>query len=378
MARRGHGEGSITRRKDGRYQAALTLENHKRKYFYGETRKEVQDKLNRALYEQKQGTLTTGPQQTVKAYLERWIEQVVKLTRRANTYKGYRSVVECHLVPALGHIKLQKLTVEHIQAFLAQKQGQLKPSMIGYVRSVLSSALKNAMKWGLVARNVANLADVPQAERYEGQVLTVEQARKLLEAARGSRLDALLLVAVTTGMRQGELVALRWSDLDLEKGILQVRHNLTWVRGMGYVEGEPKTKKGRRKIVLSSVVIEALKAHRVRQEEARIKMGDRWQDRGLVFCNVYGGYWHGNRVWLFFKKLLKGAGLPDVRFHDLRHGAATVLLAAGVDLKVVSELLGHSSVAITADIYAHVLPEQQQAVVRKMDDLYGPSSSLQG
>ncbi len=163
------------------------------------------------------------------------------------------------MIPALGHIKLQKLTAEHVQAFLAEKQGQLKPSMIGYIRSVLSSALEERHEMGVYCvRTLLNWLMFLTAERYEGQVLTVEQARKLLEVARGSRLDALLLVAVTTAMRQGELVALRWSDVDLEKGILQVRHNLAWVRGMGYVEGEPKSKKGRRKIALSGPVIEAI------------------------------------------------------------------------------------------------------------------------
>jgi integrase len=140
---------------------------------------------------------------------------------------------------------------------------------------------------------------------------------------------------------------------------------------MGYVEGEPKSKAGRRKILLSSVVVRALKEHQMRQEEARVKMGARWQEHGLIFCNIYGSYFNPGHVWYLFKKLLKAAGLPNVRFHDLRHSVATVLLAAGVDLKVISELLGHSSVAITADIYAHVLPEMQQEVVRKMDDLYG-------
>src|SRR2546421_653383 len=140
----------------------------------------------------------------------------------------------------------------------------------------------------MVARNVAKLVDLPHAERYEGQILTVEQARKLLEAARGSNLDALLLVALTTGMRRGELVALRWNDVDLEKGIVQVRHNLTWVHGMGYVEGEPKSKAGRRKIMLSSVVVAALKEHKMRQEEARIKMGDRWQEVVKRMDDLYG------------------------------------------------------------------------------------------
>jgi integrase len=373
MARRGHGEGSITRRKDGRYQAAITLENHKRKYFYGKTRKDVQDKLNKALYEQKQGTLVTGPQRTLQVQLERWLEQVAKLTLRPNTYKGYRSAINCHLVPALGHIQLQKLTIGHLQAFYAEKAAMLKPRSLAIMNAALSGALEDALKQGFVARNVAKLVDLPRVERYEGQVLTVEQAKKLLEAARGSRLDALLLVVVTTGLRRGEVVALRWNDIDLEKGVLQVRHTLARIAGRGLVEGEPKSKAGRRKIALSRVVIEALKAHRVRQLEARIKMGDRWKEGGLVFCNAHGTYFEPSHVWYLFKQLLKSAGLPDVRFHDLRHSAATVLLAAGVPLKVVSELLGHSSIAITADTYAHVLPEMQQEVVRKIDELYGSS-----
>ncbi len=373
MGRKGHGEGSITRRKDGRYQGAITLENHKRKYFYGETRKEVQDKVNTALYEQKKGTLATGPQQTLRVHLERWLEQVCKLTMRPNTYKTYRSAIYCHLVPALGHIKLQKLTVGDLQAFYAVKRAKLKPRSLSIMNAALKDALEDALKQGLVARNVAKLVDLPRAERYEGQILTVEQARKLLAVARGSRLDALLLVAVSTGLRRGELVALYWDDVDLEKRILQVRHNLTWVHGMGYVVGEPKSRAGRRKIALSSVVVETLKEHKMRQEQARMKMGEKWQGYGLIFCNTHGGYFNPTRVWYLFKQLLKRAGLPDVRFHDLRHGAATVLLAAKMDLKAVSELLGHSSVAITVDIYQSVLPEQQQAIVDKMDDLYGDS-----
>ena len=371
MGRKGHGEGSITKRKDGRYQGSITLENHKRKYFYGWTRKEVQDKVNTALYELKRGMLATGPQQTLKECLERWVEQVCKLTREPNTYRAYRSAIRRHLIPALGHIKLQKLTIAHLQAFYAEKAEMLKPGSLSSINAALGGALEDALKQGLVARNVAKLVDLPTKQRYEGQILTVEQAKKLLETARGSRLDALLLVALTTGLRRGEVAALHWGDIELESGVLQVRHTLVRVNGKGLVEREPKSKAGRRKIALSVVVIEALKKHRIRQLEARIKMGDRWQESGLVFCEVDGTYFDPNTIWRSFKNLLKVAGLPNVRFHDLRHGAATVLLAAGVPLKVVSELLGHSSIAITADIYAHVLPEQQQEVVKKMDDLYG-------
>ena len=373
MAHKGHGEGSIYQRKDGRWAGAITLENRKRKTFYGETRKEVQEKLKAALYEQQQGTLVVGPQQTLGAYLEKWLEQVVRLTKRPNTYNGYRTVVNAHLKPALGHIKLQKLSAEQLQAFFAQKQEKLKPSTLAHIHSVISSALSNAVKWGLVGRNVASLVSLPRVERYEGQVLTVDQARKLLEVARGSRIDVLLLVALTTGMRQGELVALHWSDLNFETGVLQVRRNVTHMTGKGYVEREPKTKAGRRKIGLTDVVLEALKEHRERQQQARMKAGEKWQERGLIFANIYGGYFDADHVGAIFKKLLKKAGLPDVRFHDLRHSVATVLLAAKMDLKAVSELLGHSSVAITADIYQSVLSEQQREIVDKMDNLYGRS-----
>jgi integrase len=373
MARRGHGEGSIYRRNDGRWTAAITLDNHKRKTFYGKTRKEVQDKLNAALHEQKQGALATGPNQTLKNHLERWVEQICKLTMRPNTYKAYRSAVNCHLIPSLGHIKLQRLTVEHVQAFFAEKQERLKPRTLRVIQSALNGALDTAVKWGLVARNVARLVDLPSAERYEGQVLTEDQARRLLEVARGSRLDALLLVALTTGMRRGELTALRWSDLDFEMGLLQVRRNLARMPGVGYVEREPKTKSGRRKIMLSGIVLEALREHEKLQQQARLKMGEKWREHGLIFSNMHGGFFNPDSVWLFFKKLLKEADLPDVRFHDLRHSVATILLAAKIDLKVVSELLGHSSIAITADIYGHVLPERQREIINKMDDLFGRS-----
>ncbi len=231
----------------------------------------------------------------------------------------------------------------------------------------MNGALDTAVKWGLVARNVTRLVDLPQAERYEGQVLTEDQARKLLEVARGSRLDALLLVALTTGMRCGELTALRWSDLDFEMGILWVRRTVARVPGMGYVEREPKSKAGRRKIVLSGIVLEALREHEKRQQQARLKMGEKWREHGLIFSNTYGGFFNPSSVRYLFKKLLKEADLPNVRFHDLRHSAATLLLAAKIDLKMVSELLGHSSIAITADIYGHVLPEMQREVIKKME-----------
>ena len=371
MARRGHGEGSIYRRKDGRYAAAITLENRKRKTFYGKTRREVQDKLNAALHEQKRGMLATGPQQLLKTYLENWLEQAYKPTVKLNTYVQYRSVIRHHLVPAFGNIPVQKLTPEKIRAFYRQKIDEgSKPRTVGLIHAALHRALEDAVKQGLVARNVAKLVSPPRIDRYDAHTLTVEQAEKLLDAARGSRLDALLILALTTGMRRGELLALRWDDIDFKQGLVSVHRTMTRVGGYGYVEGEPKTRSSRRRIVLPGVALEALRVHRIQQEQIRVNAGEKWQDKGLVFCDGYGGFFSPDMVLRRFDKLLDEAGLPHMRFHDLRHSAATILLVAGVHPKVVQERLGHSTIAMTLDVYSHVLPSMQQEAAGKIDDLF--------
>lgn len=211
--RRGHGEGSIYQRKDGRWVAGISLENHRRKYFYGETRREVQEKLKVALREQQQGTLVTAAQQTAKQFLERWLENTCKPVVRLTTYVRYYNAINKHLIPALGHVRLQKLTPEMVRVFIKQKlDSGLKPSTVTTIRSVLHRALEDAVKDGLISRNVVSLVKSPHVERREAQTLTVEQAKKLLAAARGTSLDALLEVALTTAMRRGEILALRWSE----------------------------------------------------------------------------------------------------------------------------------------------------------------------
>jgi integrase len=371
MARRGHGEGSIYQRKDGRWVASITLENRKRKYIYGETRKEVQEKLKVALHEQQQGALATGPQQLLKVFLEQWLESVYKPTVKPNSYKQYRVAIRTHLIPALGHIPIQKLTAAKVQAFYTQKLDEgLAPRTVIAIHSVLHRALETAVRWGLVPRNITKLVSLPHAERYEAQTLTVEQAGKLLEAARGSRIEALLLVAVTTGMRRGELLALHWDDVDLEKGVLYIRRTMSKIAGYGYKESEPKTRTGRRKVVLPVVAVEALKEHRLQQDQARLEAGEKWHDRGIVFCNNYGAFFNPDRLLKIFNKLLRDAGLPHMRFHDLRHSAATILLTSGVHPKIVQERLGHSTIAMTLDVYSHVLPSIQQEAADKMDDLF--------
>jgi integrase len=372
---RGHGEGSIYYRKsDDRWVASFLLEDGKRKYLYGKTRREAYEKLQKALQEQQQGILAVGPQQTMKHYLEHWLENVHKPTIRLSSYTRYRKILNTHILPALGHIQVQKLSAQHLQELYASKLKEgLSPKTIKLIHVVLHKALENAVDVNIIARNVADIAakSLPREPRHEIQPLTIEQAQKLLEVARGHRLEALIILAVTTGMRRGELIGLCWSDIDFHEKSLYVRRTVDRISGNGYVKSEPKTASGRRKIFLPPFVIEALKQHRTRQEVARLKAGSEWKDPDLVFCNTHGGFSHPVHLYEMFQHLLEDAGLPRMRFHDLRHSAATILMAMGIHAKVVQELLGHSNITMTLNIYSHVLPSLQKEAMEKWDDLFG-------
>lgn len=232
------------------------------------------------------------------------------------------------------------------------------------------------MRWGLVPRNVCDLIAPPHAEGFEIQPLTMEQAHRLLTAARGHRLEALFTLALATGMRRGELLALKWQDSNFTAGTLQIRRILTRIPskmpGKGYVETEPKTQKSRRSVVIAPFALEALKQHRSRQLAAKLKAGDYWQDHDYVFCTSIGTHLNPSKDVLDqLKVLLKKAGLPDIRFHDLRHSAATILLTEGVHPKVVQELLGHSNISMTMDVYSHVLPSMQQDAISRLNTALG-------
>ena len=201
------------------------------------------------------------------------------------------------------------------------------------------------------------------------KALNQEQALKLLEMAKGHRMSALLTLAVATGMREGEILGLRWSDIDMDKGMIFIRRTIKRVSPYGIIETEPKTAKGKRKIMLPDFVIEALKAHKVQQQTIREK-AIKWHNNDFVFCNHFGGLIETSRLYMDFKGLLQAANLPVIRFHDLRHSAATLLLSMGIHPKVVQELLGHSTIAMTLDTYSHVLPSMHEEAMRKMGDLF--------
>ena len=369
--RRGHNEGSVyfDASRD-RWVAAISISPGKRKKFYFEKKQDAIKKKNEALRELERGALATGTQRKLGEYIVDWLENVHKGKLRIGTYVNYKKLIK-YIVTDLGDVWLQKLTPQRVQAFYAKKLEEgLSSKVVHDIHGVLHLALDNALRWGMVSRNVCDLVTPPRIVSREVAPLSVEQARILVKHVRGHRLEVLLTVAVVTGMRRGELLALRWSDIDFDHSRLLVLHSVDFIAGYGYVEGKPKTAAGRRVISLPAFLLEMLKQHQVQQLELR-DTAHEWEDRGLVFPNLKGGYLHPNHMGEKFRKLLKEAGLPYIHFHDLRHSAASILLCMGVNIKVIQELLGHSDISITLRTYSHLLPSMQQEVVEKWDDVFG-------
>lgn len=373
MGKRGNGEGSISRRKDGGWMAQYVVHtadgSRKRKTVYGKTRIEVAAKLARALSQREDGLVFDDGGLTVEDYLGRWLKGSVRDTVRTSTYERNEQIVNLHVTPALGRLKLKALTPAQVRWFYREKLDQgLSSATVHKMHVVLHKALGQATRGGLIPRNVTEAVKVPQVRRKEIEPLSTEETKKLLAAARGDRFEALYVLAVTTGLRQGELLALRWDDVDLEGGTLRVRRTLTRVKG-SYSLGDPKTAKSRRSVRLTETAVEALRAHLARQLEEIDRMGAFYQDSGLVIATEKGTIVNPTNLRRrSFAPLLERAKLPGMRFHDLRHTCATLLLTKNVNPKVVSEMLGHASISITLDTYSHVLPNMQDSAARALEE----------
>lgn len=374
----GHKEGSVyyVEARD-RWVAEITLQTGKRKKAYCKTKQEAQRKRNEMLRELERGTLATGPQRKLGEYIQDWLENTHKSKLRLSVYLNYRKHVK-HIVAGLGDVWLQKLTPQQVQSFLAQKLNEgLSPKYVREMLGVLSLALNNAVKWGYLSRNVCELVTRPRVPKHEIAPLTLEQARRFRQHIQGHRFEVLITMAVVTGMRRGELLSLRWSDIDFQRNILQVLHTVDRFAGHGYVEGEPKSAAGVRSIRLPGFLADMLKQHRVEQLERKSE-AKTWEERDLVFPNSRGGYLHPNHLGEAFRALLEEAGLPAIRFHDLRHSAATILLSMGVNIKVIQEMLGHSDIAITLRVYGHLLPSMQQEAVDKWEGAFPEQKEEKG
>jgi integrase len=367
-----YGGGSVYRRKDGRYVASIKNPvTGTRIERYGKSQKEAEKLLEDIKFEIRQGTLATGPRQTVRQFLEFWLEDVHRPKIRPGTYRGHRAIIYNHLIPAFGNVQLSKLTPGQVQALYARLQREgMTPGGVITVHAVLHNALKYAVKTSLVAQNICDRVEIPRAQKHDVNPLTGEQVRMLLDVAKGHKFEACLCVAATLGLRRGELLALHWSDVDLENRLLYVRYTLTREPGKGQRESEPKTASSRRKILMPRFVADVLRQHRLQQMKIRLEVGEKWVDHDLVFSNRFGGYISEHNLYWHFHALLKKAGLPPMRFHDLRHSAATVLLSMHVHPKVVQEILGHSTIRMTMDTYSHVLPSMQQDAVDKLERFF--------
>ena len=386
MPKKGNGEGSISRRKGGwiaQYYAEETPDGkRKRRTLYAKTRKEAASKLARAIADRDGGVVIDPGRLTLGDYLDAWLRDAVRGTVRQRTFERYESVVRVHIKPAFGRTKIKSLTPNLVRALYRRKLDgdpergvkPLSPRSVNYIHVTLHKALKQALSDGLVPRNAAGAVKSPRPDKPEMCPLSPDEARGLLALARaeGDRFEALYVLARHTGLREGELLGLRWDDLDLDSTVpvLRVRRTLSETR-TGHKFEPPKNGKGR-SVKLSKSAAEALGAHRARQNAERLRKGSRWSDERLVFPNVFGGTMSGtNLLWQRFRPLLKRAGLPRVRFHDLRHTCATILLRAGKHPKYVQEMFGHASISITLDTYSHVIEGMDGGLEDAMDDALG-------
>ena len=376
MGKRGNGEGSITRRKSGGWCAQYTVytsEGRKRRTLYGKTRQEVATKLSKALADREGGLTFDAGATTVGEYLAHWLSHSVRDTVSQKTYERYESIVRVHLSPALGRIRLKVLTPDHVRGLYREKlDSGLAPRSVLHIHRTLSKALKQATDDGLIPRNAAASVKPPQPRTEEMQPLSRDQVRTFLDTVKGERMEALYVVAVTAGLRQGELLALKWEDVDLEgtNPTLEVRRSLSETRGRRSFVA-PKSGRGRH-LRLSRRAVSALRVHRKRQLEERVRKAGLWEDHGLIFPSEVGTPMSGRNLYRTFKIRVKRTSLPrTLRFHDLRHTCATLLLRQGVNPKFVQELLGHADISLTLNTYSHVLPDMGDAAAGGMDAALG-------
>ena len=368
MAKRANSEGSVYQVKGGpkagRWVGAVTLAGGRRRVAYGSTRTEAARKLTAMMREHDLGTLAKGARTRVGPFLREWLAGIEGKVR-PSTHTRYRQIVENDLMPLLGGLSLERLTPADVETAMRKRSEQVSSRTVHHMRAVLRTALNSALSQQLVGRNSAALAKPPRVPYRPVEPLDPDQARRLLAAARGQRLEALYAVALSLGLRQGEILGLRWEDVDLRGGVLHVRHALQRVdRTLKLVE--VKTRGSHRTLNLPDFLSDALQAHRQRQKE-EADAAAYWEDHGFVFTALDGSPLDGDRCRRDFVQLLAKAELRPMRFYDLRHSCSSLLLAQGVPLRSIMELLGHSSITLTANTYSHLLPAMRKETAAAWD-----------
>jgi integrase len=337
------------------------------------TKKEASTYLSTALTAISTGTFVGASPLTVNAYLDRWLKTAAQPRVTERTFAGYKDLVRRYVTDDFGGQRLSDLRPLRIQKLYADMQARgLSARTVRYFHAVLTSALKQAVRWGMLARNPAEAVDLPKQFRKEMHALSPDEAARFLKAAAEDRWGVLFAFALATGMRPEEYLGLQWKDVDLAHGTVTVRRALIWKdKGGGWYFGEPKTTRSRRSIPLPASTTRALAEHWRQQAAERLKAGADYQSNDLVFATAGGSpLMPRNLKRRHFRPILKRAKLPeDFRLYDLRHSCATLLLSAGEHPKVVSERLGHASITLTLDVYSHVLPTMQEAASQRLESI---------
>ncbi len=360
--RRSKGEGTIYQRKDGLWIAQLTLPNGKRRTKYSKDQKTVREWLLATRKEMADGMLTSPSKITVGEFLDKWYEDIAKPKLRTATLVVHEAMIRLHIKPAIGYVQLTQLTPIHLQNLYTQKLKEgLSKRSVKYIHTVIHQMLDQALKWGMIPRNVAEAVDAPIPENKPVEPLTQQQVRSLLNNLKGDRLYAFYVVLLGCGLRRGECLALTNDCVDLENGLIYVKKSLQAVKGKGLVLGEPKSESSHRVVAMPDFV------------KAALQNRERVVESPYVFCTSKGTPFGPRIIVRHFKKTLKKAGLPEsIRIHDLRHTFVSFMLAQNVPPKDVQVVAGHADFSTTMDIYGHLMPNARQEAAKKMDKLFTP------
>jgi integrase len=369
--KRGNSEGSIYKRPNGTWSAQVTLQGRRLSRTFN-TQRDCQDWLKKIRCQIDDGMTLASTKIGLGEFLTAWLTST-KTSKGRSTWRHYEQLIRMYIIPNLGEIKVRDLRPENIQAFYNRLfDGEVGVYTIRKIHITLHSALQQAVRTGVIGRNPASFVQSPKEPATEMSILNESQVSQLLIAAQGSRLEAVVHLAVISGMRQMELLGLKWNDLDWIKQTLKIERQLLKPEGEGVKFSSPKTRYGKRSIVLGVKTIETLRKHYEQQQAEQCKAGTAWKEYGLIFTTQNGTPIHPRNLLRDYKKLLHSAGLPPIRFHDLRHTAASILLNQGVPVITVSRRLGHAKASITLDIYGHLISTAQTEVAEMIDDLVMP------
>ena len=371
-SKRLNNEGSIYYREERKRWCAQISLDGRRLTKYAKSQRECRDWVKETLTKIGNGLTYTGTQVTLKQYISSWLDGK-ELSQRSQTVVQYRQICNQHILPNMGTIRLQEIQPADLKRlYLLKKEEGRGARTVQLVHVVMHAVLQQAVKEGILGRNPADAVQRPKVEQTERHILTEEQAQRLVIGSQGSRFGMLFYLALMTGMREGELLGLKWSDLDWAKGIIEVQRQLQRSPGHGFSLVPPKTKAGRRQIKLGQETLDRLAAHRSQLEFQKAAMGERWEENDLIFPNTLGKPMTGKYLFIEFKSILKANGLPNIRFHDLRHTSLSFLLDSGTPVNTVQRRAGHSKASITTDTYGHSMGHSEDEAAIRIEEMITP------